>query len=225
MSTPAALNLPAQVGNGHHYDEAPKSPAGSSFASFFRWQSASPGEKPASPAFSPKALRFSQKTIPAALDIPRANGSRLSGDYSPSDSGVAFPPATPSSVEAIEEEVRLVSADLAASIRREMDLEDLVERLQEEAAAVGSRERRTSDYFSDAGTPVRSLDGDSKETVDLEKWQRKAEQEKAQIRLEMLAKVSDERQRRKAIEKHARELEQKVARVRDPFKNHLQVPF
>lgn len=124
-------------------------------------------------------------------------------------------PLTPTSVEAIEEEVRIVSADLAASIRREMDLEDLVERLQSEAAERNSEGggRRTSDYFSDAGTPVRLLDLDVKPDYDIEKMMRKAEQEKAQLRLEMFGKVQDERERRKVLEAHARDLEDKIAQV------------
>lgn len=93
-----------------------------------------------------------------------------------------------------------------------MDLEDLIERLQAEAAERGSNGRRTSDYFSDAGTPVRILDADNKDP-EVEKVVRRAEQEKAQLRLDMLGKVQEERERRRAAESHARELEELVAKV------------
>lgn len=123
-------------------------------------------------------------------------------------------PSTPSSVEAIEEEVRLVSADLAASIRREMELEDLVERLQAEAAERSGEGKRTSDYFSDAGTSTRYLDVETKLEVDVDKMTRKSEQQISQVRLQMVNKVQEERQRRRAIESHVKDLEEQFARVR-----------
>lgn len=159
------------------------------------------------------------KNVPPSIDVTKANSTLYGGQ--PSDSGVSLLPSSydRSTIEAMEEEIRAVSADLAASIRREMDLEDLVERLETEASLAqngDSRDdRRTSDYFSDMGTPVRSLDGDGKE-INLERIQRKAEQERANIRLEMMAKVEDERRRRKAIETHVRDLEQQVQKVSLP---------
>ena len=116
-----------------------------------------------------------------------------------------------------------MSADLAASIRREMDLEDLVERLQTEAAERGSTGRRTSDYFSDAGTPVRSLDGDMKDP-EAERLVRNAQQEKAQLRLDMLGKVQEERERRRAAELQVKELEELVAKVRHILESPYNLP-
>lgn len=211
----------------------PKSP-NNRFTAFFRWGSTSEQEngpestalnaqrdRGSPPSLSPKStsppslVPSDPKLIPPAIDVPLANA----GPMTPSngmflDSDNLFPPSTPipSSVEAIEQEVRAVSADLAASIRREMDLEDLIERLQAEAAERGSNGRRTSDYFSDAGTPVRILDADNRDP-EVEKVVRKAEQEKAQLRLDMLGKVQEERERRRAAESHARELEELVAKV------------
>jgi phytoene dehydrogenase-like protein len=117
------------------------------------------------------------------------------------------------SIQEIEEEVRIVSADLAASIRREMDLEDLIERLQAEAEERGSNGRRTSDYFSDAGTPSRILETNTNKDLEAEKMVRKVEQEKAQLRLDLLEKVQEEREKRRAAENQVKELEEVVAKV------------
>ena len=118
----------------------------------------------------------------------------------------------------MERELKDISSELASSIRREMDLEDLVDRLQAEAqnfANPGSK--RTSDYFSDSGTSsVRFGDSDSKQD-DLERAIRKTEQEKAQIRLELTTKVQDERTRRKQLEKQIHSLEEKASHVRIPL--------
>ncbi|CAZ80265.1 unnamed protein product [Tuber melanosporum] len=203
----------------------PRSPNGR-FTSFFRWgstseqggsSSTSVSDRGPSPVPSPKTVVApstspSSRSIPPAIDIPLANARLPTGLHS--DSGVSLAPPTPSSYEAIEEEVRLVSADLAASIRREMDLEDLVERLQAEAAERNGEGKRTSDYFSDAGSSTRYLDIETKVEVDVEKLTRKAEQEKSQVQVELLGKIQEERQRRKAMESRVRDLEEQVARVR-----------
>jgi DNA repair exonuclease SbcCD ATPase subunit len=115
----------------------------------------------------------------------------------------------------MEKELKEISSELAASIRREMDLEDLVERLQSEAAQNPSNAgKRTSDYFSDSGTSsVRYGEPDLK-AEELERAIRKTEQEKAQIRVELSAKVQDERTRRKQLETQIRSLEEKASQVR-----------
>lgn len=208
--------------NGSDYsDDKLKSP--NKFTSLFRWGSASekgsvttshsdvapsPSLSPVSPFDAPSSTS-NTKSIPPAIDVTRANAAQ--SKLLRSDSGISLPPLTHSTYEVIEDEVRAVSADLAASIRREMDLEDLVERLQAEATERGISGRRTSDYFSDAGTPSRISDTDLKD-VDVEKLVRKAQQEKAQLRLDMLAKVQEERDKRKAVELHVRELEDIVAK-------------
>ncbi|KAF8534372.1 hypothetical protein BDD12DRAFT_756588 [Trichophaea hybrida] len=206
----------------------PRSPS-NRFTSLFRWGSASEqGNGPelltaqidqgSSPSLSPKTTNLpsliptNTKFIPPAIDVPLANAvPPTPGMFSDSDN--LFLPSTPAllSIDAIEQEVRDVSADLAASIRREMDLEDLIERLQAEAAERGGNGRRTSDYFSDAGTPVRILDADNKDP-DVEKLVRKVEQQKAQLRLDMLGKVQEERDKRRAVELQVKELEEIVAK-------------
>lgn len=115
----------------------------------------------------------------------------------------------------MEEELKEISAELASSIRREMDLEDLVERLQADANNTNSNTRRTSDYYSDSGyssSSYRYGDTDPKQE-ELERLRRKAEQEKAQVTLELTAKVQDERSRRKVLEAQIRSLEEKASQV------------
>lgn len=112
----------------------------------------------------------------------------------------------------MEKELKDISAELASSIRREMDLEDLVDRLQAEANAANSG-RRTSDYFSDSGTSsVKYGESDSKQD-ELDRLMRKTEQDKAQIRLELTNKVQEERARRKQLESQIRTLEEKASHV------------
>lgn len=106
-----------------------------------------------------------------------------------------------------------ISAELASSIRREMDLEDLVERLQAEAQNPTTQGKRTSDYFSDSGTSsVKYGDTDSRQD-ELDRMMRKTEQEKAQMRLELTDKVQEERSRRKQLEIQIRGLEEKASQV------------
>ncbi len=114
----------------------------------------------------------------------------------------------------MEKELKEISSELASSIRREMDLEDLVERLQSEALNLSSSPgKRTSDYFSDSGTSsVRYGEQDPKQD-ELDRMLRKAEQEKAQMRLELTNKVQDERTRRKHLESQIRNLEEKASQV------------
>jgi len=217
------ISLPEDGGVAFGFIEdssKPKSPS-NRFTALFRWGSTSEqgaGSVDPMPALSPTSathrgsLLPTGKFIPPAIDTSHANASQLGASFSDTES--LYPPGTPAygSIEAIEDEVRAVSADLAASIRREMDLEDLVERLQSEAASNG---RRTSDYFSDAGTPVRYLDSDGKD-MDAEKMVRKVEQEKAQLRLDMLEKVQEEREKRRTVEAQVKELEDLVSKVNWP---------
>jgi cell division septum initiation protein DivIVA len=122
-------------------------------------------------------------------------------------------PATTIQIEDMEDELKAISSELASSIRREMDLEDLVDRLQAEAANYQTAGKRTSDYYSDSGYgSMRFGDGDSK-TEELERLQRKTEQERAQVRLELTDKVQEERSKRKALEVQIRDLEEKAAQV------------
>jgi hypothetical protein len=207
----------------------PKSPGASKLGSFFGWGgSTSPvsstttfSDKSFSPIPSPHlsehnltlsdASKTATRNIPTAIDVPKANAD--AGYFG--NAYLQLPlatPTTPVQVEEMEKELKDISAELASSIRREMDLEDLVDRLQAEANVANSG-RRTSDYFSDSGTSsVKYGESDSKQD-ELDRAIRKTEQEKAQMRLELTDKVQEERARRKQLESQIRTLEEKASHV------------
>lgn len=117
----------------------------------------------------------------------------------------------------MEEELREITSELAGSIRREMELEDIVERLQYEAAQAPEPSRRTSDYFSDSGTssikyPLSEVGGSKAE--DLQKMKRMSEQEMARVKLDTSQKLQDERERRKGLEQHIHHLEERMQQVK-----------
>ena len=116
----------------------------------------------------------------------------------------------------MEEELREVSSELAGSIRRELELEDLVDRLQAEITQGPDLGRRTSDYFSDSGTSsVRhpTSDNGGGRMEDLAKMKRLSEQEKAKFKLDLSQKLQDERARRKAAELHMQHLGEQLQHV------------
>jgi chromosome segregation ATPase len=240
-TAPHKINVPNAVSRSYSNDshdsnttinKGQKSPGGSKLGSFFGWggntspasstTSFSENEKSYSPIPSPdehfqtstdasKTTLF--KTKPTAIDVPKANADP--GGYFGS-AYLQVPLATPSSpvqIEEMEKELRDISSELASSIRREMDLEDLVDRLQAEAQNPSGNGKRTSDYFSDSGTSsVRYGDSDSKQD-ELDRMIRKTEQDKAQMRLELTNKVQEERSRRKQLELQIHSLEEKASHV------------
>ena len=116
----------------------------------------------------------------------------------------------------VEEELREVSTELAGSIRRELELEDLVDRLQLEATQGPDLGRRTSDYFSDSGSGSYRYpmsDAGAGKGEDLAKQKRLVEQEKAQFKLSMTQKLQDERSQRKLLEAHIQQLEDRLQNV------------
>ena len=116
----------------------------------------------------------------------------------------------------VEEELREVSTELAGSIRRELELEDLVDRLQLEATQGPDLGRRTSDYFSDSGSGsyrYAMSDAGAGKGEDLAKQKRLVEQEKAQFKLSMTQKLQDERSQRKLLEAHIQQLEDQLHNV------------
>ncbi|PBP25408.1 intracellular protein transport-like protein [Diplocarpon rosae] len=206
--------------------KAPASPSRSRIGSLFSWavDTSSGPEKPPSPLPSPRPgekkpahsgpATAPGKKFPRAIDVPKANadvGGYLGSAY---HATLLASPTTPLQVEQMETELREISAELAASIRREMDLEDLVERLQADALNLpASAGKRTSDYFSDSGTSsIRYGDLDFKQE-ELDRMLRKAEQEKAQVTLDLTTKVQDERARRQQLEAQIRTLEEKASQV------------
>lgn len=118
----------------------------------------------------------------------------------------------------VEDELREVSTELAGSIRRELELEDLVDRLQLEASQGPELGRRTSDYFSDSGSGsyrYPGSDAGTNKADDLTKQKRISEQEKAQFKLSLTQKLQDERSQRRLLEAHIQQLEDQMHSVSD----------
>jgi hypothetical protein len=143
LAPPAPITIPpSDYTNGYPNDKPlPSAKSPGALASFFRWNSSTTLAEP----------------LPDRLQTP----STLSHPTSP------MTPTSPS-VNALEQELRSVSADLAFSIRREMDLEDVITRLQDEVARLGGEGKRqirfrTSDYFSENSFQGDSVEDERKE--------------------------------------------------------------
>ncbi len=211
--------------------KTPRSPGPNKLTSFFGWKTSSPipensptsySDRSHSPAPSPlspspQSYSSSTKSIPKAIDTTKANATTMGTTYLP---GTVFPlpPGTDlgGSANDVDEELREVSTELAGSIRRELELEDLVDRLQLEASQGPDLGRRTSDYFSDSGSGsyrYAMSDGGAGKAEDLAKQKRLSEQEKAQFKLSYTQKLQDERAQRKTLEEHIRHLGDQVQRV------------
>lgn len=116
-------------------------------------------------------------------------------------------------IEEMEDELKAISAELASSIRREMDLEDLVERLQAELSNSQPGGKRTSDYFSDSGYSSAKYSDVDQSKEEIAQITRKAEHEKAQLRLELTSRLQDERGRRNALDQQIKELADKASQA------------
>jgi hypothetical protein len=102
-----------------------------------------------------------------------------------------------------------------------MELEDLVERFQLESH--NDANRRTSDYFSDSGMSGSIRTGtDGGKVEDIERIKRAAEQERAQLKVELSQKWQEERSRRAASESHVQILENQVQQVLTLLLLHCQ---
>lgn len=151
---------------------------------------------------------------PPALEFHQSNHAAQSHYFDvPNTAFISDSPAMNAHVEELERELKQVSSELAGSIRREMELEDEVERFRSEMPA-NSHEltRRTSDYFSDSGTSSLRyplVDSDAK-IEELEKSKRKAEQEKAQMQVDYAQKLADELKLRKSLEAQLHQLEEQL---------------
>jgi hypothetical protein len=203
--------------------QKPKSPAGG-FTSFFGWNSSKPQGGAESPAttFSEKSLsptnspRFKTnthaKTKPNGLDIPAAN-SIPSYFNIPGTPLLSSSPQMNAHVEELERELRELSSELAASIHREMELEDEVERWKSESTTVVSDNRRTSDYYSDSGTSsIRYPINDPESKLEeVETLRRRAEQERAQLKVRMAERTQEELRRRRDLEEQVQQLEDQAS--------------
>lgn len=185
-NSPSAQNTPSPQLN----KPLPKSPGQNSpFASLFNWAAPSP---------SPSGTEFSSAYSPIS---PSKYGA--ANDTSPAYA----------QIDEMEDELKAISVELASSIRREMDLEDLVDRLQEQINNPQAPGKRSSDYYSDSGYSSAKLSDAEPSREELEKIQRRSEQEKASIRLELTNKLQDERGRRKELDQQIKELAEKASQV------------
>lgn len=116
-------------------------------------------------------------------------------------------PGLPSKINDIEKELRDICSELASSIRRELELEDLVDKLQAEMSSSDGH-TRTSDYFSDSGY------SSSSRNEEIEKLKRAAEQERARLKMDFSQKWQDQWSNRTASESHIQILENQVQQVR-----------
>ncbi|AEO66092.1 uncharacterized protein THITE_9081, partial [Thermothielavioides terrestris NRRL 8126] len=206
----------------------PKSPATSKLSAFFGWAttpSPSTATDYSDKGFSPLASPASPKAAIAVTESPETpvtskspslpnaaeqNPLRYCEAYlqTPSDTTRSL-----GQLEEMEDELKAISAELASSIRREMDLEDLVERLQEQINNPQAPGKRTSDYFSDSGYSSAKFSDYDHAKEEISQIQRRAEQEKAQIRLELTNKLQDEREKRRLLDQQIQELSKKASQL------------
>ncbi|PTB39560.1 hypothetical protein M441DRAFT_143509 [Trichoderma asperellum CBS 433.97] len=201
----------------------PRSPGATSpLASIFGWGNPSPSATdltslPSSSPFSPNPKnRISTNSL--ASNYNKTNATTTLAQQRESFFSTHSPHLSQNTtlIDEMEEELKAISSELAASIRREIDLEDLADRLQEQIAnnPQAASSKRTSDYFSDSGQSTVKLNEPADQSRDeIEKVQRKAEQEKASLRLELTAKLQEEREKRKELDQKIRQLQERASEV------------
>ena len=202
---------------------------GNKFTSFFtRKVTASPGTEssvtdisdrksplPSPYGHSPNPSAHSSQAYPFPTNSPRGTTSQPSQDSIDFDGNTyatTMGRGDGSRMVQLETELRDISTELAKSIKREMDLEDIVEQLQNEGHSIPRENDRTSDYFSDSGTSsIRPSTSEGKPKEDIQKIKRESEQLRAQLKAEMTRKCQSERSSRQALESHIQILEQKLS--------------
>ncbi|KAK2745286.1 hypothetical protein FQN57_003981 [Myotisia sp. PD_48] len=222
---PLRVDSGRTLSNGSlEYKHLPKTP-GSKITSFFGWKTAtSPGNESTSTEISDSIL----SPLPSPM-----NASTQASTYtvhSRDSFGTAGPKMGPrsqtvpidsnlhSKLADMENELREISAELAGSIRREMELEDMIELLQTEGNGSQSDSNHgTSDYFSDSGRGSMKYslsDLGPPKAHDVDKLKRGYEQELAQLRVDLSTKWQEERSRRQVTESHIQLLESQVSQFR-----------
>jgi len=214
----------------------PKKPQtpGSKFTSFFtRKPSASPGAESsvteisdsgrsplASPyAGSPHTSTHSSRGYPFASNGTKGPPSQHSQDSIDFDGGAYLHPSAPGDLAGryaqLEAELREISTELAGSIKREMDLEDLVERLQGEGLSIAVPADRTSDYFSDSGTsPIRPSTSEYSAKDEIDRIKRESDQQRAHLKVELSQRWQAEAASRRTLESHVQILEHRLSQSR-----------
>jgi chromosome segregation ATPase len=206
----------------------PRSPSSAKFAAFFGWGASSPSATEFSSIPSPTSPKHSlvaddSQASSAFTSTSRSHTQANAATANPlgycesylhtPPPPAAVTPSPPAQIEEMEDELKAISAELASSIRREMDLEDLVDRLKAEVNNPQAPGKRTSDYFSDSGISSAKFSEWDQGKEEIETIQRRAEQEKAQIRLELTTKLQDERSKRKGLDQQIKELAQKASQM------------
>ncbi|KGQ09477.1 hypothetical protein BBAD15_g5176 [Beauveria bassiana D1-5] len=207
----------------------PKSPGGqtSPFSALFSWGNStnnaaavdySPIPSPETPTRRAGLLDDSTRPPPSiTLSRDPKSNAAVANPLGYCETQLSTPPPLVASsyihLEEMEDELKAISSELAASIRREIDLEDLVDRLQEQANNAQAGGKRTSDYFSDSGYSSAKLSDFDQSRDEIEKIQRRSEQEKASIRLELTNKLQDERQKIKSLDHQVKELAERASRI------------
>ncbi|OJJ49700.1 hypothetical protein ASPZODRAFT_149192 [Penicilliopsis zonata CBS 506.65] len=226
VNRPPPLHLESTVNrsiSGSSTDSKhPKTP-GNRITSFFGWKTTtSPGADSSSTEVSDDIVHTPFPSYPFPPPPPRMSAASvdLVGKMNPPSrnpslgGAAALDPMLTAKTAELENELREISSELAGSIRREMELEDLVERLQSEMP-LELNHRRTSDYFSDEGTSSIRYASDAGRSVDdIDKIKRSAEQERAQLKVDLSQKWQEERSRRAACESHVKILEAQVQQLR-----------
>lgn len=195
------------------------SPSGeSSITDISETRSAAPSPYPRSMEDVP--MYYSQ-ALPSTTDESRHASPQSSLNSIQYDEAKILGYGSPTTIDltarcsSLENELREISKELAGSIRRELDLEDLVDRLQSAAPSMAMSIDRTSDYFSDSGTSsVRQSDNALGTKEEIEKIRRDSEQQRAQIRVALSRKWQDEVAQRKALESHVSILEGRLSQTR-----------
>lgn len=222
-SSHASLNKPLPK-------SPPRSPlSASKLSNFFGWGVPSPSDadhsndkdySPIPSPVSPKRNEYSDESPVSTRDPDSTKTQAHEGNAlgyveayfpTPPNSYTLVSPVI--EIEEMEDELKAISAELASSIRREMDLEDLVDRLQSEIANPSAPGKRTSDYFSDSGYSTAKSGEFENPKDEITTLQRKAEQEKAQLRLELTSKLQEERGRRNALDQQIKELADKASQA------------
>ncbi|KAK7969614.1 Intracellular protein transport-like protein [Apiospora saccharicola] len=231
-TTPPPTNSNHGVTSPNTDKPLPKSPGSrsSKLGTYFGWSSPSPSTTEFSPLPSPyaphKSITYTDAspvtTIRPSSLLEAPKGSSASSRASSREyceSYLATPPnilpSHPAEIKEMEEELKAISAELASSIRREMDLEDLVDRLQSERdnLTTSSNNKRTSDYFSDSGYSSTKYSDYDQSREEVDKIQRKAEQEMAQVRLELTNKLQDERSMRQQLDDQIKDLSHRASQI------------
>ncbi|SPN96931.1 related to intracellular protein transport protein [Cephalotrichum gorgonifer] len=207
--------------------KSPISPTLTKLGSLFSWGSPSPSKSEFSSVASPVSPRTATATDAAAN--PRANDTQANGNgniLTPREPTLqtplsAYTQPSGDEIDEMEDELKAIGGELAASIRREMDLEDLVDRLQADLNNSQAPGKRTSDYYSDSGISSAKFSEFDHTKEEVEKIQRRAEQEKAQLRLELTTKLQDEREKRRDLDLQIKDLSEKAAQVDAAHMNGL----